>query len=374
MEQQIETQTQQINDIVQKPKSRWLKYLAWILGPIILVVISIFLLPIMLSLFFGKDISAVDYPDLRLETRLIPENENAFIDLNKIDSDKVTGAQYTSDYFSDKTEWDQVKVGEIWNQNKVWYGFFDTASTKDKFQSTILEKPEGFSLDRPLVLMNGWRTMSRVSALRAIYLSRQNDNEAAIAEALKSVKIGTMMEQSQADTITYLVGLAIEKQGLDALKKMVSKFSKEDMQYLKNSLNDYNVDVTYGHKSLYKGEFETAAASIELLSKGAFDDALSNSGHYYNLVDMKKNNFYFKPNLTKSYFAEQARNGINTIGNCNPKEYVPMIADISSSGIKLLFTENAVGKVLVHTFDVSLQSLNDKVCNQQMTIQQLIKS
>jgi hypothetical protein len=376
MENQIQIQEQvQETTQIQKPKSKkWLKIIPWMFVILGLLVALYFLLPTILSVFFGKDIPSQDYSDLQFDTRVLPDETNAFTYLNKIEAKKVFNPPYLTEYLAGNADWDPAQVGEIWDKNKNWYEFYDGAAQTDQFQNIFTEKSEQLTPDRPLVPTNGWRAMARVNAVRAVYFSKQGKNTAAIDEAIKSVKIGTMIEQSQTELLPYLIALSIEKQGLDILKQISPQFTSDEKNYLAEKLKAYQVDVNFGYKSAIKGEFLIASAGIDQVANATYSQGSEYSDYGPDFAKKSKNNFYFKPNLTKSYYADLARNRLKEVGNCNPSETYPRFSgEVTENRFKLMITENVVGKTLFTIEDLSLTLTNQKICDQQTELEQLIK-
>lgn len=341
------------NQIVVAPKRSWKKIVfITILTILAILTILFFFYQNILALVLGQDIEAGDYSDLQIANRVVPQDQNAYFDLNAIETDKIYAPQWVLDYLADKAEWNQSIQSEVYSKNLELLKHYDDAALKPTFQDPHYEKPEALDADY-IPGLGRWRQASRISVIKANYYLQQNNLEGAVSEAMKSVIIGHLIEQSQANLITFLVGLAIKNDGLETLEKIKSSLSDEQKSGLSTELRNYQEN-TKGLIDGYKISFYFWSEDVDNLSKGIFiNDYGDYDEEFKNIV---KNKFYFKPNLTKSYYAELSRRLISSVDTCPQVEYTPRFIEVSGDSLKLKITENWVGKRLNIVADVSVNS------------------
>lgn len=370
LEQQAITST----ELPRKPK--YLKKILYCLVILVLILALLyFFYPTLLSLFFGSDIPAQDYSGLQIETKVIPENVNAYYDLIKLgNGTKIYEPKFVLDYLAGKATWDQAVVADTWYKNQDYFPIFYAAVSKDKFQDPNTDQPEDLVGNEPIPF-NAWRSMSRLSVIRAHYFLNHNQNKEAMEEALKSVKLGHIIQQSQSDLITFLVGTAIKTNGLQALEKIKTSLGNDDKTFLSSELKKY-VDNTTGFISANKIEFLREAKFITDISQGIISDEYVSEDDKGEFKKLSQNNFYFKPNLTLSYYADLTRGIISKVNDCADIIYEQPLRfpDVGSSALKMKFMENAIGKTLFTVSDISLSSARQKLCDQRALVQKLTEN
>jgi hypothetical protein len=246
----------------------------------------------------------------------------------------------TFDYLK-SDQWDLSIVEKLLDDNKQALQYFDDAAGKVKFQSKI---PEGLYL----MPSNVWRSAGRISGFKAVWLAKNGRYEEALDEAFKSIIIGETIANSQTELIPWLVGTAIERTGLDILQKVISMIPSGtvDLSKYQTKLENYKIAK---NEAPFKSEYlRIKEAMLETARLTDSDVKLS-----------YKNNFYFKPNLTNSYFYNFFEKLIvESRKECvDIKEVSPVDFKIEPSDyIKLYFTENAIGKMLA---DSNLGALNN---------------
>jgi len=343
--------------------------LFFLTGALSIIVIFVFIIPGLLSLFAGKDIAPVDDSIMELQVINIPESENAFYDLNKLyDTDKMSEVINLKDFpykkdivsgYLKSDTWDQDAIDDVLAANREVLGYFTDAAAKGQFQSPYTNDPSEISINMPVVAMNPWREISRLSGVKAINLARNGQSEEALDEAMKIVIVGDSIMKSQGVLISYLVGIAMQDTGLDVLQKVIS-MTPDD----------------YSGFDKYRGELEKhrPAANptpfvIEYLAhKKVWLEIRQSTDKYMPKVwkFLLSNRFYFKPNLTVSYlFNSSAKVVVESKKECSDMRGAVEERDMSLEGpnfFKAYFTENAVGKKLVNTSFTALGNVLNKRC------------
>ena len=340
-----------------------------LIGAFSFVIIFVFIIPGLLGLFAGKDITPVDDSMMVLQIIDISESENAFYDLNKLyDADKMSevidmdGFSYRNDIaggYLESDTWDQNAISDVLATNEEALGYFTDAAAKGRFQSPYTNDPSEISIYMPVVAMNPWRKISHLSGIKAINLARNGQSAEALDEAMKIVIVGDSIMKSQDVLICYLVGIAIQNTGLDVLQKIISMTSEDY-----SGLDKYRVEL-----EKYRPKANSTPFIIGYLAhKKVLLEIRQSTDKYMPKVwkFLLNNKFYFKPNLTVSYiFDSYAKLVEESNKECSDMRGVAEERDMSLAGMnffKVYFTENAVGKKLVNTSFVALNNVLDKKC------------
>lgn len=357
---------QNINESEFKPKKkrRWLKIIVWIISSIILLVVLFFSFPYVLSQFWGKDGPPPDDKDLLLSTVNVPKEENGFFDLSKLSKityadGEIKQAQVNIDVpsginemeYKKSYDWEISAVNDLLNKNNEALRIYSEASLKPLFQYDLTADPVNIGVDNPVLDLNTWRQIARISSIKAIYLMRLGNDEAAFNEAMKSIIIGYNIEKSKnLPLIVYLVGISMKQAGLETLQVLISySASSSVLTNYQNKILGYNsVDNT----DPYRYEYMVQKAANALIKHGLTG----------GIEKLANNNFYFKPNKTIELSGEIFRQLIDRFGKT--------CADNSSIAIKkqevswkIYFIENAAGKLLATLAIPALDVVRDKKCN-----------
>jgi hypothetical protein len=350
--------------------------LKFLTAVIIILIVIVIIIPSVLSLVKGKDISPVDDSKLQLQTINIPEEENAFYDLNyglQTNKDLINTAnvpeekELVFDYLeSDK--WNQEIVEQILIDNKKVLENWTSAASKDKFQLPYTNEHSKISRDMPVTAFNIYREISRLSGIKAINLVKDGKYQEALDEASKSIIIGNNIENSQAPLIAHLVGIAIKDNGLDVLQKVIS-IIPEDFEVSK----EYQLE-------LEKQQAEKNASPF-IIEYIVWKQALDNSEFINNpyLTDLEKllmkNSFYYKENLTLSYYYDfYAKIVIESKKDCDKINKVkwPVEHFENDNIFKMYFTENLVGKYYNYFPVDAFNSVLDKKCATEDKLQETV--
>lgn len=319
----------------------------------------------------SKDIPPIDDSDLSLKVITVPDNENAYFDLIKLEN-IVLKDDPTPDMLSG-IKWDNKVVSEIVTRNLQAYGYFTDAASKPKFQRPEAANPANVTPNLVLTGLSSLRGMSRLSSLKAMYLAKQGKDKEAMEEALNSVIIGQKIEDSQLTLIEYLVAIAVKSIGLETIQRILvtSKLSSDDLKQYAQGLNQYykNED---GLINSFKSEYQMQSWTINAMVNGN-PEALAeyDSLNEDNLEFSKKikDSFYFQPNKTKLLFAEVARSNIKRVNqSCGEikESDIPILA--STSSIEKFNEENIIGKIFHDTIALGLTSVILKKCDEDFLV------
>lgn len=348
--------------------------LAIVLGIVILVLPVIFLPDILGAL--SKDTVAAEDSDLRLETVNVPKSDNAYFDLAKLKDDIIyepaDKADIIAGIIAGKT-WDDKLAEDIVLRNYKAFEYFSDAARKPKFQDPAYADPENITITTVVAPNMNWRRMSRLSAIKALYLAKNGKNQEAIEEALNAVRVGQKIQDSQAPTIEYLIAVAMKETGLETVQKVIAstELSGLELKQYAQSLDQFYKNEG-GLISAFKGEYHIVSREIDLIAggnKGAAALLEEEGSGKLNVADKVKNNFYFHPNETKSIFAGYTREGIKNADKfCGEIKTADFRRMAPSSAVELFVTENAIGKILHDVAAVSLTSMNRKKCEEDVLV------
>lgn len=361
--------------IVSQIISGFLKFLA---VSIFILVIIVFVIPSFLSIVKGKDMPPVEDSNLQLQTVNLSKEENAFYDLNKLYNTEKhqeliilrnvpAGKQLVSDYLK-SDEWDQEVVTKLLTDNEEVLQYFADAASKGVFQLPEADSQSKISSDMPVTPLNSWREASRLSGVKAIWLAKNGQNKEALNEAFKSIIIGNAIENSQSLLITNLVGIAIKDTGLNVLQKVISIIPQDSsvLSEYQSKLENYQAK---GNSSPFITEY--------LVSKQAWDNIEQGGNNRFGTISkiLVKNKFYFKKNLTLSYYFDfYNKLAVEAEKDCSELKKVQglTIPLEKNNLIKMYFTENVVGKYFVEIPELALNNVLEKKCATENKLQETI--
>ncbi len=344
-------------------------FVIFLVGAGSIIVLLVIVIPGLLWLINGRDIKPIDDSFLQLSVVNLPDNENGFYDLEKIDSlvdlKSLSKKRELAVDFLNSEKWESEEVKTLLDDNEAVLKLFPSAAGKKSFQTPFTANPESISADMPVVSLNPWRQASQLSVVKALDLAKSGHYDEAVDEAMKSIAVGNSIEDSQCILITYLVGVSIKKNGIDALQKIISMTPKK-------SLNQ-----AYSEKlSSYKAKGNKAPFSIEyMMCKKAINstDLKGDLGELDNMIS--KNGFYFKRNATTAYcFNIYNKLAIEANKNCRDVKEVPDPRPIlkEASLFKWYFTENLLGKRMADNLVIDLNSVLRKKCDNETRLEEMI--
>lgn len=357
---------------------RWKKVLLFVCASLIICIITIPSLPKILNII-TKDIPPINEDDLQLRQVTIPDSDNAYFDLEKIDdviyfpSDH---AQIIRDMIAGKT-WDNAVAEDIISKNSEALLYFSEAASKPLFQDPILGDPGNYSFDAPTPALSVWRQAAQISAVRALYLTKQGKDKEAMNEVLRSVQIGQKIQESQSSLIEFLVALAMKELGLETLQSVLatSKLSSiEIKQYI--PLLDQFYKNEGGLISAFIVEYLGETLWIKEITSGnqefinEINDAID-TNKYITIENTGEftSNYYFRPNESKLIIAENIRKHIQSAtapcGEIVPIDIQPLAP---TNLVLLILEENAIGKILHDMSAASLTNVSIRKCEEDLLV------
>lgn len=356
---------------------------------LILVIILFYNLPKVLGIL-TKDISQVNKADLELKIEAVLDSENGFYNLEKIspllykpmqigETTNVIGELYSG------KNWDEKLAEEIVFGNRQALLEFSNAAQKKSFQNPAYNNIYNFTPDTPLPKINDWRTISQISIINSKLLMNQGKNVEAMEEALKSVKIGQRITNSNVTLIEYLVGTSMKNFGLDSIERIIM-----DSGFDENMLSKYSLELSemYDTKSGLRSAFiiehkmreyyiDLIVLDIEKSSQDLLDSEFLpiyiNKFPHISKINIK-NPYYYRPNKTKHLDANYTREQIKNLnldcddirGISESEEHIPV------NFIKFYLTENIIGKIIQDSIYSPMNSVYQKRCEVDAKLKKVI--
>ncbi len=349
-----------------------MKKIIYVIFSIIALIVLVLLLPFILNLF-TKDIDPIDDSDLSLRIISIPDEDNAYFDLIKIEDVIYVPEGRSKDIIDmvDQKMWDEKLAEDIISHNQESFEYFYKATYRSNYQNPVLSNLENINPYADLPPMNSWRRMAQFSSIRALYLSKQGKDKEAIHEALNSVYIGQKIQESQVSLLGYLVAISMKETGLETVQRVItsSNLSTEELKKYASDLNQFykNED---GLISIIKTEYYANTSNIDAIANGDTDILQYYTDERNQDASKRIKDFYhFRPNETKALFSELAKRKIENANKfCDDiQERDFQQLTVLPYYIKLYLTENAIGIIMRDT-SYNSYSQNIKKCEEDSLV------
>ena len=315
--------------------------------------------------YLGKDEPPPNDADLRLARLNIPDEENAFTYF-----DLASNALSYSDADREKTdsmlegdEWDAEFVEELLSTNKEMFDFLAKGMA-----CTEIQIPQIMNAYTQLPYLSPWRRIATLSKVRGLHLSKDGREKEAFEEALRIVEFGQMIERSRGVLIHHLVGIAVKKLGLNALREMLADttLDEETLRGHIETLAGLMADEGALANAL-RMEYSVSAGTVDSVADGTMETGFGFSGRLLCLT--------LKPNKTKRMFAAQFRLLIDGTGK-TLKEYTQEVsprlakasADEYDSKVALLLSGNMGGITLYRILMPAFGGLTKVKCQENVSV------
>ncbi|HOY56005.1 MAG TPA: hypothetical protein PLH37_01060 [bacterium] len=361
------------SSIEPKKKRKWLQVVIWIVVVLIILIMLLGSITYFLNLFCGQDSSLPNDQDLLLSMASVPREQNSYFDLLKLSSvsnedtvtqpeikinipDGIKENEITTQYL-ESYNWNRNLISELIEKNTEVLETYNMAAKKDQFQYDLTADPKNINLNMPVIGLNGWRQISRISAIKAIYLMRQGNDELAFEEAMKSVIIGHKIEESKnVPLIAYLVGISMKKTGLETMQVLIRRSiaGPDILTHYQNEILKYQMA---NNSDPFKGEYMVQKNIILNLTPTDIKSFLKSEALIFPVT-----NFYYKPYQTLQIMIDHKRQQIARFERMCDDKTMPKLEYKPTFSWKLYFTENALGKILISLGDVALENVHIKKC------------
>jgi len=312
------------------------------------------------SIFQGRDIPPIEDKDLWLSKIEIPMEENAFYLLTKAGKE-IDLPREKLKLFSkmvEGEEWDSEFAEELIIKNKEAFDDFEKALELPYFQLPELQDPKTIWVGMDLPSMLGIQKIGQLNSIRAYFLFLQGREREALDGILKTIQMGQMiMDSPRPVLISYLAGRSVKEVGLWRLRRMIPKLtlpSKVLKDYVAK-LEPYKANeegliqalkMEYIWATQLKVKYDAAYAGK--LSEEDLKKLGMNGLSSFPQPIRRRNDFFYKPNQTQRMLAELYRDAIRNAAKnyYNEMKLLESQPLSPSSGIKVLFQDNLIGKIL----------------------------
>ena len=304
------------------------------------------------------DIPKPDDSDLQLSAINIPEEQNSYYVLMEV-KDKV----YWPQEEIDKNGINDELSNKILQNNEQAMNAFERAVALPIFQQPELENPKNYEASLVLQSTIFIRNLAKANALKASLLFKQGREKEAFDQSLKTIKMGQIVQDGQGSLMNYLTGLAIKEIGLKNLRSLIpnSHLPSSDLLYYINELNKYEESKLALQKTLKVDYIMIINSQEEEINKVFRGEKLAEDNEIFKDIPpfAIRSFYYYKPNKTRLLFMETYR---NFLSNAGKKDYAEVIhkEDNRPTTLFVIFSENAIGKILSNIIGVSFDSLFTK--------------
>lgn len=330
-----------------------------------------------------------DDSSLALPNVTVADADNAYIEMQRIEQSHSYPPEIDAKLADavDGATWDDAYVASVLAKHAADVVLFRQAAAKPAFQDPMYARPRTLTELVAYAGLTSYRQAALTAALEAEHRARTGDVSGGLREAIDVVRFGHLMESGQGNVIEYLVGSAIKQIGLTALRQIASQstVTAAQAQSVAKQLEPYRDSLAGAVKSL----------KVEYIGFNAFRvkyDRLGKLLTSYNITAVIENGktiirqpdtlgwdmldfsgltrFYYRSNQTWRFAVDRARANVRyaeadcAVADPNP----PRITPIVEPSVTLLFTPNAIGKLLASIGEVSFGGFTTKRCNESVAV------
>jgi hypothetical protein len=328
------------------------KIIIWMMGMLAGLAAIAFIFPYFMSFMWGQDDPVPNDSDLLLVKAELPKEENFYYDLLELDKIKLFGD--FANYSAGSIGRDKKALAEIAQKNSAALSVFARAAAKPAFLNMEFADPDNFQPGK--FSGNSARHAARVSSAKAIYDQQVGREREAFEEAFKILEVGDKIEKSQNVTLmNYLAGLSIKQIGFDTLRELIvqTNLSSRQLGLYQDRVNEFG---SVANADIWKIEYLDFKRNFEAMIDN-LDDTIRNKTKF---------NYYYKPNKTLALKADYYR---KLIENCAKDCSVGLDIEkepYKAEPIKMMFTENSIGELIVDFAYVSFYGVKNKRCQRSV--------
>lgn len=355
--------------ITSRKTSRLKKILIGVLIFPFLLIGVLLLIFIFLGLF-AKDIPKIDDSLLLPKAIKIPDQENAFFELNEAVALSVVPAEI-NEYLA-FTNWDEQKIQQIVVQNQAAFDKWDAALKKSSFQDPVYadySTPINFKSGQPANL-SGYQALARLNTLRFMYDLQKGDSQKGTNNLLDTLHMGQKLQRPGTNMIGILVGSSIKSIGLKGLQSLLPKLklSKMDFNRMSSRIQVFSFD-ELSFKEALKYEYFNQSFLTDAIASGKFPDefkgAAEQDDSFLRLKFIAQNRYYFAPNKTKLLYANAIKSQLNLVDTPCP-QMEPLEAAREPFGPDIFIKDNALGFILFNIGQASFESAIHTKCTESI--------
>ncbi len=327
-----------------------------------------------LNVFWGRDEPPFDDSDLWLSKVEINQEDNAFYYFQDIEEKiYIPSDKEERELFRDMANgkvWDSDFAKDLIDRNQEAFEYLDKALACPVYQQPSLMNPEEISGYTIYPAHGSIREIARLTSIKSAYLLEQNKPEEAFNEAMKILEITFLLRTAPNPTIIdSLMSLGVNQVGLNRIKLILEEadFSSLTLKKYIDRLDNFKENKDWVENSLKREYIEWVNSQEMSLQSDLppFSEYAEPPLSERMLSEKNLAKFYlYKPNKTKRIFADNYQRMVRNAEQDYYKdievfEYQRFCPD---SVIKMPFTENLVGRVLLDMSVVSLDGCFAKSC------------
>ncbi len=331
------------------------------LGLIVLLSVGALIVGIrLLPSFIEQDDPEPPYDaDLRIELLDIPDEENAYYYFTQA-VEAVNWPEENDNIIHrlrDGKDWDQKFVDELLADNSVV--FEHLRQGLGCVQSQVQKVP---SFNEPLDFgLLQWRRMATLGSLQAWSLFKARQEHDAFGEALKTVRLGQLLQNSRGCAVHFLSGIALKHTGLRCLRTMVpdTRLPPEILLGYVKTLSRYRTE-DEALANTFRAEYVTATELVDQMMLELSDEVAKRASEQWikrkSIPDVSRipfTRFLIRPNRTKQLMAEDYRFAVenmsysyNEIGTLDFRSDLMEDASDRLEILQIIRTGNAVGEII----------------------------
>jgi hypothetical protein len=243
-------------------------------------------------------------------------------------------------------EWDDALAADIISHNKEALELIQQALACPQWQRA---KPVGFddlAGDEVFTTLHAARMLS----VRSWALAREGKDEAALEQAIDTVRMGRGMEQSKGLLVSFLVGLTVRNIGLQTTRSLLktSTVPPDRLKALADQLGSC-VDNSQALADTYRVEYEWGQTVLdESIKKG---EGIVATGQGTTPLQMKEwggltgYGFLYRPNETRRLFVDAFRPAVEAAGKPYSEVHLPDARkEIEGNLVQRVLRGNVVGR------------------------------
>lgn len=334
-----------------KPNLKLYKYLAsW--G--FVVIISFF----GYFIFNLEDIQDNFSDELKLtkESFVVPDHQNAFYSIDKFNRTKI---QYpdrlTKDLLEkmlDSGDIDERLINEFFNNNPDILKIVNEIAQYDFLQYPGIDSPSKINYESPVLFIGDFQKLTMILSLKAIIEAKSNNFETALDLIKKNFKIAYLFRDGSypPSILQDSIGQTQTDITIKALARIVNSFdfpSDKAIDLIKY-INQYKTSRNSLIEAL-KIDYWSLANTLDKVKQDTFNIGNTSTTHFPKLFKLSGlSQYYFKPNKTKKFFADNLIKEILAVKNCFSNE--SGAKDLPRLSPFLIFKENGFGEIFKSLF------------------------
>ncbi|MHB1163280.1 MAG: hypothetical protein ACYCZZ_02005 [Minisyncoccota bacterium] len=351
--------------IIPKKRHPARKTILWVAGTIFFLALLLILTPSVLGIIY-RDGPAPDDSDLQLATVSIPDNQNAYFDLQSAVQQEQTALSATSSDIQKRTA------------SSLMLAALASAATKTSYQDPAAADPSKVSFNSILPSLNGYRQVFKINGTYARKLAESGHADQALVQAELGVSVGQKMVESQAFLIEWLIGIAIKEDALQAVREIATStlVSPKELVAAATAFGNYSSaepGLINAFKISYLANFKW---TIENLTYGNLNELNAIEGSGLPKISpiastLNTTNFYWHPNDSLDYGINDSRQKIVMAKeSCATFQdtHEPQKFSLPTNFLLELMTQNLVGKIIYNLLSASLDTAKFKQCDDSMYI------